>query len=198
MKVTLSITVTLVFLHVCIAAPSQQEEHLLQASYNGNFEEIRELVEAGVNVNCESNYRNTPLYYASINNHTEIALFLLKHGAKPDTKGGSHADTPLINAVAFNNKTLVEQLIEVGANINLQNDSGRTALIVAVRKKNKKIIRIILDQPHVIVRRWDAYGNKALDYAREDSDLEIITMLEEAERKEVIRKQKAQGAPRKD
>jgi CubicO group peptidase (beta-lactamase class C family) len=61
--------------------PSQYPEQLnLNAQY-GNTENIKRLLNCGVNINSPSNWALTPLQTARLYNQDEMAKFLLEHGA---------------------------------------------------------------------------------------------------------------------
>lgn len=51
---------------------------------------------------------------------------LLKHGVKPNVPSNSY--TPLMHAASSANLELVKLLLDAGADLNAEDDSGRTAL----------------------------------------------------------------------
>ena len=52
-------------------------------------------------------------------------------------------ETPLHDAILDANIKRVEKLIELGANVNLQNDSDTTPLYIAIYCKNEQIVRLL-------------------------------------------------------
>lgn len=96
----------------------------------------------------------------------------------------------LLHFVAKKNPTLglvdfIEPLIEMGINIDEENDKKNTALIIASRKRNFEIIKILLkmgSNPNVI----NKYGMSALLY--------ISTKLENKNDYEIIKKLLIYGA----
>lgn len=54
------------------------EAHLLQASYKGDLNEVKKLLEAGASLDTEDLYDERPLDLAISENHKELALFLFK------------------------------------------------------------------------------------------------------------------------
>jgi ankyrin repeat protein len=55
---------------------------LNDASYNGQLEVVKLLIEAGANVNSESKIRYTALMWAYKEGYLDIVNLLKKHGAK--------------------------------------------------------------------------------------------------------------------
>ena len=102
------------------------------ASYKGHSACIKELVTAGADVN--RSFTTRPLTTA-IKAENEYSLEdLLKAGADVNSIDGVDGNTPLMTAVGVNNKTIVQLLIDWGANINAENNKGETALYLAVTK----------------------------------------------------------------
>jgi ankyrin repeat protein len=69
----------------------------------------------------------TPLYLAALNNCTEVAQFLLKHGANVDAKSREGA-TSLHIAAQKNNLELVKLLLAYKADINATDSKHRTPM----------------------------------------------------------------------
>jgi ankyrin repeat protein len=53
------------------------------ACRGGHLPVVRQLVEAGANVNVQENYGYTPLHEAAENGHLEVVELLLEHGSDP-------------------------------------------------------------------------------------------------------------------
>ena len=84
------------------------------------------LVEKGLDINVPDYYGATPLYRQAILGRDTVKL-LCELGAdmeKPNTYG----DTPLHVAAEFFHPRKVKFLIDKGANVNVENDMGRTPL----------------------------------------------------------------------
>lgn len=61
---------------------SEQDDKLLKAVKNNNLAEIKEALEAKVNVNCWDEAGNTPLHIAVMNQEIDQVKLLVKNGAK--------------------------------------------------------------------------------------------------------------------
>ncbi|CAL1579616.1 unnamed protein product [Knipowitschia caucasica] len=94
--------------------------------------------------------------------------------------------TPLHMACFHGHKDVVEELLKAGADVNLQDDAGDTALHKAASTGGKEIVLLLL--------RYDACVDIINGTAQVPKDVteddEIVTMLEAAERREARRQEK--------
>lgn len=94
----------------------------------------------------------TPLHYACAKGQLEIAQFLLANGAIVDSLSPGNT-TPLMMAVQSGNETLVKLLLDKGADLQLRNTLGLTAIDIAV----------IYDKPWIsegLIMRWQKLYKK--------------------------------------
>jgi len=120
--------------------------------------------------------REPLLTVALSSGNVEVARALLDHGADPNGKGVS-ADTPaLIRAVHTEKPAFVELLLERGADPNLTNAYGETALFHAARFEQVECARLLL--AHGASRaHTDRLGRRAVDVARERNHPALMTLL---------------------
>jgi ankyrin repeat protein len=85
----------------------------------------------------------TPLAQAVLRNKTEIALFLIESGAKPDSVDASQR-TVLHLAVERNNPALVSALLKAGAKPDLRDKDGWTPLHHAAAKNELEVAKALL------------------------------------------------------
>jgi len=115
---------------------------LLAASFGNDTATIRQLVEAGVNVNAANAatvFGNAPLMNAASHGNYEAVKLLLARGAKVNAvsappgflvKNGTialGAFTPLILASAYGPSNVVKALLDAGADVNAKEARGMTA-----------------------------------------------------------------------
>ena len=107
-----------------------------------------------------------PLLVASRKGEVEIFESLINANASVDVSGGPDRTTPLINAAVSLPKSSLELLLEHGADINLTNKLGDTALIVASRKGDAELVSCLLEHGadilHANRRRENALQAAAL------------------------------------
>ena len=111
------------------------ETALSIAAFTGKFPYVKQLVDAGADVNF---YGWAPLAYAAYNGHMEIVDYLLKHGAAIDatTENGS---TALFFAARFGHEAVIDLLLKNKADPTIANEREETAVDWAVKSGNASI-----------------------------------------------------------
>ncbi|KAL3125271.1 hypothetical protein niasHT_000682 [Heterodera trifolii] len=121
----------------------------------------------------------TPLFFAVRHANLPLCRLLVARGANVDL-GTDSAITPLMIAACDRSQTeIVTFLVENGANINLQNGDGATALMYACYKGNVDIVRLLLSHG-ANVELTDFEGFRfALKDAATEGHLEVCRLLVE-------------------
>lgn len=104
---------------------------------------IKQLLKSNYHFAIYDDKSRTPLMAALLAAHQEIAELLLPVTAQLDhiDKNNNRA----IHFAATNGYTdIVEQLLKKGVNINAQDGLGNTALIIAIRHDDAKLVRLLL------------------------------------------------------
>ena len=104
------------------------ETPLMIASIQGNLPLVKRLVEK--NHAAIDHIAWTPLHYASARGQVSVAVFLLSEGAIVDSRSLNDT-TPLMMAVQSGNEQMVKLLLDKGADIQLRNSLGFTAIDIA-------------------------------------------------------------------
>ena len=188
---------------------------------------VKMLLEHGANVNLKDKKDKSALRYASCkgftttvklllnhkanvrgsdglsdaywNGHIEVAALLIKYGANLDCHCSTNDQTSLMIAIQRKDVKIIEQLLELGANVNIQDKRGQTALIIACKNEpeveplneleklireletrivllGKDIIEMLLSHgAHTNLK--DCSGLTALFYAYKNGYDEVATML---------------------
>ena len=89
-------------------------------------------------------------------------------------------DKELLKACCNGNLKKVKQLLEEGADVNVKDEKGRTALMFASWYSHKEVVKQLLEKG-ADVDAEDIYGKTALMYASEKGHKEIVELLKSYE-----------------
>ncbi|XP_062353659.1 KN motif and ankyrin repeat domain-containing protein 4 [Cinclus cinclus] len=109
----------------------------------------------------------TPLAVPETLQDMEVVMRLLKEG-DVNLRAAQGGQTALMLGVSHDRDDMVRALLSCQADVNLQDEEGTTALMVACRQGNADIVRLLLAQPGCQVTLTDKGGNSALSLAHGD------------------------------
>jgi hypothetical protein len=116
---------------------------LHNAASSGNLKLTKFLLEQGATVTARDRVNITPLYLAAREGHTEVVKLLLDNDAFIDVMDSVLGASPLIIAVAKGHADVVEVLAKRGADVNLTDIAGFSALQLAKKRGYTEIISIL-------------------------------------------------------
>lgn len=90
--------------------------------------------------------RETALHCAVFGNNPRVLQLLVKAGVSVNSLALPGKQTPLYNAMLNHKIEMVEQLLSLGADINVQDASGVAPLHHAISSRNDEIIRILIQK----------------------------------------------------
>ena len=122
---------------------SALEPEIHFAARRGDMATVRTLIQKRVYVDSRNVHGDTPLMFASMYGHEDIAIFLIAKRAKINAKDNQFGWTALMWASGQGHKDIVELLIANGADVNARDKKGFTALVVASNKGRKEIIALL-------------------------------------------------------
>jgi ankyrin repeat protein len=152
------------------------ETSLMIAAQVGNVENVKLLLDKGVNVNATEGHRGQDaLMWAAAEGHPEVIDLLIAHGAKVNSAslGGT---TPLVFAANRNDAKSVDRLIAAGADVNYATSDGTKILSLAAAAKATDVVATLLDHgadPNVT----DKQGNTPLHVAAQNGLLPMVEKL---------------------
>lgn len=116
-------------------------EELHKAAWEGNVEEMEDLLQRGYNINEAHHSREwAPIHWAAAAGKADMVEFLLDHGANIEQKSNTK-ETAFLIAARKGHINVINVLDRRGANKSAFNNKGETALILAVKNtpSNKPI-----------------------------------------------------------
>ena len=106
---------------------------------------IRELLAHGADINAISNNGFTALKVAAMWGKVKNVQELLFYGADVNARRNENDFTALMRAVETNQAEVVFHLINNGADCNIVNTAGHSALQLAIKNKNIVIEQMLID-----------------------------------------------------
>lgn len=141
----------------------------------GYTEEVRKLLDQGLQPNQQDMHGWTPLNIAVAQGHDETANVLLQRGADPNL-ANFRGRTPLMFAARYGKTGLVRDLIAFGANVNLNPSPDAGPLAMAAAMGHAEVVNLLLGAGSDVSLR-DRDGKTALDYAQAEGHGEIAAVL---------------------
>ncbi len=150
------------------------------AAKKGDTAKVKELIDAGVDVNAQDDQKQAPLNYAAYN-QKEVVKLLIANGADVNLKG-QNSDTPLHKAADWGNVETGLLLIEAGADLEATNWCGRTPLHRTADMGKPEMVKLLLEKgAKVNARDNDQYTPLHLAAARGWVDVTKILLDNGAE-----------------
>ena len=150
------------------------ERYLIDTIKNGDREQIKMLLDNGVNLNQESDWKPA-LLFAIERGNPEIVHDLLEHGANSNAKDASKK-TALMYAVEGGDIDIISELLDRGADANVESRAGMTPLIYAIERRDVQLVSELLKHgadPDIVTRQ----GDSALSYAIKSQNFELISEI---------------------
>eukprot|EP01038_Epipyxis_sp_PR26KG_P012515 gene12515-16785_t len=112
--------------------------------YHGKDRIVSLLIKKGSKIESKSNNGQTPLLLAAKHGYDHIIVLLLNNEARADIEAlDNHKNSPLILASIFARANVVKILLINGANMEAQNNNGKTALHYATINGHTNIVQMI-------------------------------------------------------
>ncbi|MBJ7901168.1 MAG: ankyrin repeat domain-containing protein [Cyanobacteria bacterium RI_101] len=189
-------------------ADEEGETALHLACLEGRLDIVKQLLRAGTDINPQTALGDTPLALATLQGHEEIVQFLLDRGADPHL--GVPGETPLtlalqipsplgetltalllkfgavpqggdlIGAAEAGETEKVRLLLEAGATVNAQDQTGATALMRAAFRGRREVVAQLLTVPGLDLGLKNRGGHRALDLAELAGRRDIADLLRQA------------------
>ncbi len=161
--------------------------NLIDQASKGNLKAVRNLIDAGANVDAQDEQKRTALMLSSKKGYLEIVKALVGAGAALNLQGNERSyggNTALMYACRNAHLGVVKTLVEAGANLNLQGKERAreeyTALIYATYNGYQEIAKTLIDAGANVNAKGKSYKVTALIISSEKGYLRIVKALVDA------------------
>ena len=147
------------------------------AAMQGDLEGLRALLKQGTDVNAAQGDGMTALHWAAFKDDVEMAEMLTYAGANVAAVTRVNAIAPLFLAAQNGSATMVETLLEAGADANATMGTGTTPLMLTAASGSADAVAALIDNgadPNAIETR---YGQTPLMFATALNRVEAMTAL---------------------
>lgn len=138
---------------------------------------VEKLLKANVNMDVFDKGGNNALLWACRMGLEEIAINLIDSGCDVNVVTYSWQKTPLIWAIEFGHKKIIDKLLEKKLNLDVVDNEGRTALIRVSSMKDFdlgiKLVKLGANLNHISEER----GESALTFAASSKNLDFVKIL---------------------
>lgn len=164
------------------AGASEVSAALLAAAEKGNAAVIKQLLDAGANIEIRDSQEKTPLMLALQNGHPEVAKVLLSRGANPLAQD-KYRNTTLKLAADKGYTSIVDALLSNPSVHDLLNvfscdpNAEGSALMCAAQWGHLEVVRLLLiaGANTALISRWEK--KTALILAMEENHPEVVALL---------------------
>lgn len=158
-----------------VSEGSKTEHTIYQSIELGDIAAVKAFLDKGNDINRIDEQGFALLFYAIKNDRTHtVTKYLLDHGANPNLD--CNDITPLMFAVAYQNHTIIKELIDHKAAINYVSADNQTALLYAIKGRDTKALQLLLDlgaNPTQEIRA----NYTAIDIAKKENIREVLEAL---------------------
>jgi ankyrin repeat protein len=149
-----------------------------EAAALGNVERVRTWLDSsGDLIEHRAADGFTPLHLAAYFSHPPVVRLLIERGAGVDAEADNPSRVrPVHSAVAARSAEIVRILLEAGADPNVQQHGGWTALHAAAQHGDGALVRILLDHGADAGLQSDD-GRTAADFARAGGHDDVAALL---------------------
>jgi ankyrin repeat protein len=148
---------------------------IFEVARSGTVEEMNVLFQSDARlINSIDKRGSSPLTLAAYHNNINVVNYLIDK--VENVNGESKDGTPLMGAVVKGHTAVVKSLIQAGADPNLSDANGTTALHYAVMFKNYSIVSLLMDA-NANINYKNSVDQSPLDFAKMHNDERLNKIL---------------------
>ncbi|MGW8368738.1 MAG: ankyrin repeat domain-containing protein [Gammaproteobacteria bacterium] len=152
------------------------QSDVADAAMQRQTEQVRRLLEDGVDVNRGQADGATALHWAVYHGDTDLVSLLLEAGADPSA-ANRNGSTPLWLAASVGDAAIIDKLLQGGADANEALPLGRRPLMLAARSGGVEAVRVLLDHGADPNAKEEERGTNALMQAADQGHPDVIALL---------------------
>ncbi|WP_026451291.1 ankyrin repeat domain-containing protein [Aequorivita capsosiphonis] len=163
---------------------NQPQSKLLKAVSEKDVQLVRAILNSKPDLEIQDKNGRTALMIAAYNHYNKIAALLIAAGADVNAQD-TMQNSPFLYAGAEGNVELLKMGLENGANFNLYNRYGGTALIPAAEKGHLEVVKILTKIPdypidHINKLGWTALLEAVILSVKNETQTAIVKTLIDA------------------
>jgi len=140
-----------------------------------HLDQVKFLVERGVDINATDGYGHTPLMIAAGYGRLKTVKYLIEHGADLHAKNPKGYDALLLSS-KYGYFKVAKYLIDHGADIHATNNKGDSAFLLSLRHDDLDIVKYFIEHG-VDINQKDQKGYNAIMLSAFFGNLDIIKYL---------------------
>jgi len=125
------------------ATDAEKRSALMFAAFNGHTAVVGHLLKAGTEIDARDSAGRTALMYASSGPFADTVALLVNEGAEINIQGTLEGFTPLMTAAAEGLVSVVRLLLAAGADVDLVDKDGDTALSFARQNGHTEVVALL-------------------------------------------------------
>ena len=122
----------------------EPNQKLLEASDSGDHEVVSRLLNEGAEVSSKNSDGNLGIHLSAVKGHEKVVAEFLRKGQDVNIRSGQFNSSPLMWAAQEGHTNVIRLLLDHGAQIDLHNEGGETALTIAAYNSHSEAVSELL------------------------------------------------------
>lgn len=142
------------------------------AIFMKNVEVCKKFINKDIDINAQNTQGESYLHMACNFELEQIVKLLIKHGIDVNMKEYSNEYTALMYGIMHNNINIINDLLNHGANVNIQDYFGNTAIHYSIEGEKYPVINILLNNKKINMGLYNGYNKLPIHLALENESFD--------------------------